>query len=424
MKTEQKKCRVFDPDGHLKSITQHLAAEGWYFTEEDDDDTVVGLADVAAVHKQAKALPPIPWVGVLDREHLNDPELVQFVLHCFVDFHTYPIDYTRLSHGLGHLVGLRILSVRLRNSTDYGQGLVGEHPSMRLVTERIAKFAHTDHTVLIEGESGTGKEVVARAIHDQSARADGPWVAVNCAALPENLIHAELFGASKGAYTSAENSREGKFEAANGGTLFLDEIGDMPLSVQASLLRALEEKTISRLGCNKEIKLDVRIVAATNAKLEGAVQRGQFRSDLFYRLCALRIDMPALRERGRDILLLADTFLTRLAEAQGHKGKRLTTQARWALLEYNWPGNVRELKNRVTQGFVMSESDFIDSVDMGFYCKESTVMPSLNDVRDQAEQHYLERLITVTNRNISQASEQAGISRVQLYRLMNKHGFA
>lgn len=359
-------------------------------------------------------------MGLIDKAQLTEPDFARFVLDCFVDFHSEPIDAGRLSASLGHFAGQQALRHGLRGMNIQDCHLIGDHISMQDVKKRICKFGPTDHTVLIQGESGTGKEVVAKELHRQSSRAGGPWVAVNCAALPENLIQAELFGCEKGAYTSASASREGKFEAAQGGTIFLDEIGEMSLEAQASLLRALEDLSVTRLGCNRSRPLNVRVLAATNANLMDAVKRGRFRQDLFFRISALQINMPPLRERGADILLLADVFLRQLANNKKVKPKRLAVQARWLLVNQKWAGNVRELKNVIIQGFVMSESDIITPDDMGLSL-DGGPMPSLEKARCQAENHYLERLLTLTDNNHTQAAIQAGISRTQLYRLLRKH---
>jgi len=247
-------------------------------------------------------------------------------------------------------------------------GLVGKAACMQQVYQRIDKVSATNATVLILGESGTGKELAARALHEKSNRANQPFVAINCGAIAESLAEAELFGAEKGAYTGADKIKIGKIEAANGGTIFLDEIGELPVTLQAHLLRFLQEGTITRLGSHGDIKLDVRVIAATHRDLQTQVARGEFREDLFYRLNVVPIQMPALRERQEDIALLAEHFLKMHAKQHGCEPVKLSEAAYRRLLEYHWPGNVRELSNRIERLVLLNdEEEFIH------------LMPTLNN---------------------------------------------
>lgn len=237
-------------------------------------------------------------------------------------------------------------------------------PAMQEVMSLVARVAPTDATVLITGETGTGKELVARVIHHLSPRSANPWVAVNVAALPETLIESELFGHEKGAFTGADRARMGKFEAAHRGTLFLDEIGELPASAQVKLLRFLQERVIERLGSNRPIPLDVRVIAATNRDLESLVREGKFREDLYYRLNVIRIHLPPLRERREDILPLAQHFLETFAKKHGKRVRAFTKEATEALLRYDYPGNVRELQNLIERAVVLSRSEYITVQDL------------------------------------------------------------
>jgi DNA-binding NtrC family response regulator len=234
---------------------------------------------------------------------------------------------------------------------------IGESPAVRKVLETVERVADTRTTVLITGESGTGKELIARMLHERSSRADKPFVAVSCAAIPETLLEVELFGAVKGAYTGADTDRIGKFEAANGGTLFLDEIGDIPPLIQVKLLRVLQEREIERLGSNTPIPIDVRLVTATNRDLEAAVESGAFRSDLYYRLQVVHIHLPPLRERREDIPLLADYFLKKFAEENGRALRTISAEAMRLLQNACWKGNVRELENVIESAVVLAPPD-------------------------------------------------------------------
>jgi two-component system nitrogen regulation response regulator GlnG len=247
----------------------------------------------------------------------------------------------------------------LLESEDYDIGIVGRSEPMQNVFKLIGQLAASDATALITGESGTGKELVARAIYHHSQRAAKPFLAINCAAIPENLLESELFGHEKGAFTGATTQRIGKFEQCNHGTLFLDEIGDMALATQAKILRVLQSGTFERVGGNQSIQADVRIIAATNKPLEQAVARREFREDLFYRLNVVRIDLPALRERREDIRLLVNYFLRKFAESQKQKPKSIAPDVLSTLEQYNWPGNVRELENVIRRALVVAKGDVI-----------------------------------------------------------------
>jgi Nif-specific regulatory protein len=243
--------------------------------------------------------------------------------------------------------------------------IIGRSPKFIAAIESARKVAATATTVLLTGESGTGKEVLARAIHQGSARADGPFVAINCAALPETLVESELFGHERGAFTGADRLKRGRFELAAGGTLFLDEIGELTPVVQAKLLRVLQERQYQRVGGTTTLEADVRLIAATNRDLERAVAGGRFRDDLYYRVAVFRIHLPALRERGEDVLLLADHFVNELGAKMESRGARLSGEARELMLEHSWPGNVRELQNAIERALILAEGAAISAKCLG-----------------------------------------------------------
>ncbi len=263
-------------------------------------------------------------------------------------------------------------------------GMVGSSPAIREVFRKISLFAPTDAAVVITGETGTGKELVARALHDQSLRPDGPFVAVNCSAISEELLESELFGHEKGAFTGAVRTHRGRFERADGGTLFLDEIGDMPLSTQAKLLRVLEEGTIERVGSEREQRVDVRIVSATNVPLEQAVGTGRFRADLYHRISILRVHLPPLRERVEDVPYLVEHFLNLFARKYGRRIYRLTPEAVGLLQSYLWPGNIRELRNVLERVFIETQADVIGARAFGEWIRErQDFLSEQRDVRTQ-----------------------------------------
>jgi DNA-binding NtrC family response regulator len=305
--------------------------------------------------------------------------------------------------------------------------LIGKSPQMTRVTEKILQIAPTRATVLIEGESGTGKEVVAHALHDLSGRPGEKFVAVNCAALSPQLLESELFGHEKGAFTGASQRRVGRFEQAHGGTLFLDEIGEIDSQTQVKLLRALSERTIERVGSNTPIKVDVRVIAATNRRLAVMVEEGTFREDLYFRLNVLGITMPPLRERKEDVVLLANSFLVEFARENGRPEKPLTEAATTALLGYSWPGNVRELRTAIEHAVVMSNKDFLDLQHLpdfisggGHFFENPASKKSLAPEEEfnlhALEQQAIQGALRRTDGNRTKAAELLGISRRTLQR--------
>ena len=304
------------------------------------------------------------------------------------------------------------------------EGLVGSCAGIQAVFCMIRRVGPSEVPVLITGESGTGKELVARAIHRQSARRTGPFVAINCGAIPETLIESELFGHEKGTFTGAIQQRKGRVEAAQGGTLFLDEIGDIPLGLQVKLLRFLQDHTIQRLGAKETIAVDARIIAATNVILIKAISEGRFREDLYYRLCVVTIAVPALSERGSDITLLARTFLTKFAEEQKKSLKGFTPQAVEALTAHSWPGNVRELENRIKRAVVMAEGKYVTPMNLELKGPSSSEedASTLRASRDNREKDLVRLAMEKADGNVSRAAAELGISRPTLYQLLARYG--
>ncbi len=300
------------------------------------------------------------------------------------------------------------------------EGLITTDDKMLKLCKLIEKVAPTNAACLLLGESGTGKEVLARALHTLSTRNEYPFVAINCAALPENLFESELFGYEKGAFTGAVKSTPGKFELANGGTVFLDEIGEMPLQLQAKLLRFLQEKVIERIGGRKLIHLDTRIVCATNRNLEDMMANATFREDLYYRIAEIQIEIPPLRDRSSDKTLLARYLLKKYVQKEHLNIVGLSEDAINAIEEYSWPGNIRELSNKVTRAAIMCEDKYISAEDLGLKSAENIHL-NLKVIRESAEKNALKTTLSATGNNISAAAKLLGITRPTLYDLMKKH---
>jgi two-component system, NtrC family, response regulator len=307
---------------------------------------------------------------------------------------------------------------------DSFEGILGSSARMRPVFDLIRKVATTDAPVLVLGESGTGKEMVARAIHNRSARHDSPFVAINCGAIPENLLESELFGHERGAFTGAHIQREGRIEAANGGTLFLDEIAEMPPTLQVKLLRFLQEQTIERVGGRQEIRVNARVIAATNADLKKNMTSGAFREDLFYRLAVVQILLPPLREREADILLLAKFFLQRFAADADKASLAFDADALRALNRHSWPGNVRELENCVRRAVIMADGRRVTAHDLELSSDgiETNGALTLKDARETVERQMIRRALQKHSGKIAPAATELGLSRPTLYELMEKLG--
>ena len=366
------------------------------------------------------------WVAMVKPALLSCSECAAFISKNCEDYHTVPVDRERLSITLGHVYGMAKLNEKMTEKDEElnraSYQMYGESLQMRDLFRQLAKVARVDSPILLTGESGTGKELVARAVHQNSSRRNGPFVAVNCGALPEKLIQSELFGHEKGAFTGAVARKTGRIEAASGGTIFLDEVGDLPYEAQVNLLRFLQEGTIERVGSTKVINVDVRVLAATHIDLEKAIKEGMFREDLFYRLNVLNLNLPPLREREGDIDLLANVFFKIFSVKDGCKAKGYSKQAMKMMRNHTWPGNVRELINRVQRAVVMAESRLITPQDLGLEKRKTgRNNASLTDVRHNAEKQVIMDALDNANHNVSEASRILGISRVTLYRLMDKY---
>ncbi|MGH8309040.1 MAG: PEP-CTERM-box response regulator transcription factor [Steroidobacteraceae bacterium] len=360
-------------------------------------------------------------------EHDERALAVQAVGLGAADFYHKPIDAGVLSIVVRRAFRMRELEEenwRLREQTGSMalEGIIGVSDSMRNLCRSVEKVAPTSATVLLLGESGTGKELFARALHRLSGRSHQPFVAINCAAIPENLLESELFGYEKGAFTGAAKRTEGKLELANGGTVFLDEMGEMPASLQAKLLRVLQERTVERIGGRTTIPLDLRIICATNRNLDAALTAGKFRDDLFYRISEVAIRVPPLRDRQGDSLLLAQYVLQQMSERYGRPTRGLAPDAIRAIQAHRWPGNVRELENRIKGAVIMAEGAVVTANDLGLQDPgDDPEYLNLRVARQRAEAQAVRQALAMARGNLSRASELLGVTRPTLYDLLEKH---
>jgi len=350
------------------------------------------------------------------------------------DYYSKPFNLAELKVILKrafHLAAIEKENSRLQSSLDQQclspGGIIGTSPRMLEVFSSIRKVASSEVAVLITGESGTGKELVAKAIHELSTRKSKDFIAINCGAIPENLLESELFGYEKGAYSGANARVQGKVEYANKGTLFLDEIGELPLNLQVKLLRFLQEKTIQRVGGREDIAVDARIIAATNRDITRETEAGTFREDLYYRISVIHIKLPPLRDRGEDIMLLANFFLRRCGNEFGKKVRRFSSESVKLLESYEWPGNVRELENKVQRAVIMSDNTIIEPDVLDFSLKSvkegihSFANLTLKDAREMVEREMVVAAIENQRNNMAKAAHALGISRPTLYDLTKKH---
>ncbi len=341
------------------------------------------------------------------------------------DYHSKPIDVGALKVVLERAAYLRTLEsdaekhLAAQETSVRFEDILGTTPSMRKIFSVITRVSRTDATVLIQGESGTGKELLAKAIHSNSPRKSRPFVAINCGAIAETLLEAELFGHEKGAFTGAHIQRKGKLELAEGGTLFLDEIAEMSVQLQVKLLRFLQERQIERVGGRETIRVEVRVIAATNKDVNAEMQAGRFREDLYYRLSVVNLNVPPLRDRGEDIVILANAFLRRRAQELRRK-LRFADAAREALARYQWPGNVRELENTVQRAAIMARGGIIEVGDLGIGIAAAEDRPTLRDARGRAEREAVVEALIKTRGNISQAAKHLGVSRPTFHGLLDK----
>jgi two-component system NtrC family response regulator len=388
----------------------------------DADGTSEGFRLLEEILLKAPHTKVIVVTGNNDREHAT-----RSVALGAYDFFYKPIDADMLELIVNRAYQLYQLEeenrrLSLKQTESPLEGVITGSDAMLQVCRTVEKVAPTDATVLVLGESGTGKELLAKSLHGLSSRRDKRFVAINCAAIPENLLESELFGYEKGAFTGAAKQTPGKIETAAGGTLFLDEIGDMPSSLQAKLLRFLQERVVERVGGRKEIPVDVRVICATHKDLHELIRTGGFREDLYYRISELSITIPSLRDREGDALLLARVFLERISKQQGKKGYRFSKDAMAAIENYAWPGNVRELENRVKRAVIMAEHQQISARDLelGGNSAEELATFNLREIRDRTDRQAITRALNHVRGKVSLAADLLGISRPTMYDLLRK----
>ena len=389
----------------------------------DPDGSTEGLATL----QQILALSPDTRVIVLtgNQEHSNAVKAIAMGAY---DFHQKPVDPEVLNLVIQRAFFLHNLQQENRrmqqNAADSPLGgVISRDPGMLKVCRTIEKVAPTSASVMVLGESGTGKEVLARALHALSPRAKERFMAINCAAIPENLLESELFGYEKGAFTGAAKQTKGKVELAHGGTFFLDEVGDLPMPLQAKLLRFLQERVIERIGGHEEIPVDVRIICATHQKLKDLCAQGRFREDLYYRLSEIVVTIPPLRQREGDAALLAHHFKNKFCSQEGRPSLHFAPDAIAAIENYTWPGNVREMENYIKRAVIMADGNTIVADDLGLPGEGFEEEPiNLRQVRDEAEYKAIVKALARVDGNIVKASEVLGVSRPTLYDLMARHG--
>jgi two-component system nitrogen regulation response regulator NtrX len=430
--------QVFEYEGHKVRVARN-GPDGLAMVEQSSPD--VTFLDVK--------MPGMDGLEVLERIRSGDPQALVIMIsgHGTIDtaveatrkgaydFLEKPLDTDRLLVTLRNALEVKGLSARverLKSQVESRHEIVGASFQIRQVLERTERVGNTEARVLITGENGTGKELVARAIHRLSSRSERPFVEVNCAAIPSELIESELFGHIKGSFTGAVADRAGKFEQAHGGTLFLDEIGDMSLAAQAKVLRALEQGVVTRVGSSKAIQVDVRVVAATNKELETEIREGRFREDLYYRLNVVPIEIPPLRERRDDIPMLVRHFVDLLEKTDRVTPREITTAALERLQSLDWPGNVRELRNTVERLLILSSGDVIGAQDVDFlvsggegggtFGAELLRAGSFSDFKEQAERAYLLQKLREHDWNVSETARSVDMPRSNLYKKIERYG--
>jgi two-component system NtrC family response regulator len=386
-----------------------------------------GVGEGMRTLKEILSLAPHTRVIVITGNAERD-NAMRAVSYGAYDFYQKPLDADVLRLVIGRAFRLHELEAQNRQLRE-GQlrspfeGLIATDEAMLKVCRMIERVAPADVSVLILGESGTGKELIARAVHSQSGRHDSRFVAINCAAIPETLLESELFGYEKGAFTGAAKQTLGKIEVASGGTLFLDEIGDMPLPLQAKLLRFLQDRVIERVGGRQEIPVNVRVVCATNKDLQQLIAEQKFREDLYFRISEVTIKVPPLRERPGGAAVLAHAMLRKFNGAHGRPKRGFTEEAIAALEAYRWPGNVRELENKVKSAIIMADGALLSSADLGLQdAGQGGPLFNLKEVRARAERQAIQQALAICDSNVSRASELLGVSRPTLYDLMAKYG--
>jgi len=421
-----------------KAVWTTLGDEADALIQREDIDCAlvdVVLEDVDGIEVCKRIVENRPDVPVIAITAFGSLDMAIAAIRAGVyDFINKPMDFDLLRVHVDRALKHRSLKDRIRtlsNALDHAKGfdaLLGASPPMQRLYDRLARVSETDMTALITGESGTGKELVARAIHNHSRRADGPFIAVSCPALPDTLLESELFGHVKGAFTDAQTTRRGILVQAHGGTVFLDEIGDMPISLQPKLLRALETRVVRPLGGDEEVSFDARILAATNQDLESLVEEGRFREDLLFRINAITLETPPLRDRGNDILVLAQHFIDQFTKQTQKNLRGFTEAVAQKLLDYSWPGNVRELRNAMERAVALTQHDKIIVEDLPDpirnyekkpfgICGDS---PELLLPLSEVEQRYIRHVLQETGDNKTLAARILGVDRKTLYRKLGK----
>ncbi|WP_213990003.1 two-component system response regulator GlrR [Sodalis sp. dw_96] len=376
-------------------------------------DEMDGLALFEEIQRHQPGMPVIILTA-----HGSIPDAVAATQKGVFSFLTKPVDRDALYKAIDEAL---LLSMPAGDES-WRESIVTRSPIMLRLLEQAKMVAQSDVSVLITGQSGTGKEVLAQAIHAASPRGKNAFVAINCGALPEQLLESELFGHAKGAFTGAVSSREGLFQSAAGGTLFLDEIGDMPISLQVKLLRVLQERKVRPLGSNRDLDIDVRVISATHRDLPKVMAQGEFREDLFYRLNVVSLKLPALHERAEDIPLLANHLLRTAAERHKPFVRSFSSDAMKRLMAAGWPGNVRQLVNVIEQCVALTSAPVISEALVEQALEgENTVLPTFVEARLQFELHYLRKLLQITKGNVTQAARMAGRNRTEFYKLLSRH---
>ncbi len=441
---------VDDEPAQLELVSGFLAKHGLEVLTAADGTAALERfrAEPVELILTDQKMPGLSGLDLLQAARTVNPEVAVIVMTAYgtiehavaaikggaTDYLTKPLSLDELLHRIGQVHDRQRLLEENRDLREAlrerhrVEGIIGESGRMQEVLSLLMRVAPSDATVLIRGESGTGKELIAKAIHYASARAAGPLVAVNCAALPENLLESELFGHEKGAFTGAQALRRGRFELAHGGSLFLDEIGDVPAHLQVKLLRVLQERAIERVGSSRPIPVDVRLLAATHRDLEARVRRGEFREDLYYRVNVVTIVVPPLRERREDIPLLLDHFLAKFARANGKTVRGLTREARDALLRYDYPGNVRELENLVERAVVLTRDEVIGAGDLPLSLTEDGMetgeAASLQAAVEGLERRLIRDALASAGGVQTRAADRLGISERVLRYKLKKYGLS
>ncbi|WP_042095275.1 two-component system response regulator GlrR [Escherichia coli] len=403
-------------------VTAESGAEGLRVLNREKVDLVIsdlrmdemdGMQLFAEIQKVQPGMPVIILTA-----HGSIPDAVAATQQGVFSFLTKPVDKDALYQAIDDALEQSAPATDER----WREAIVTRSPLMLRLLEQARLVAQSDVSVLINGQSGTGKEIFAQAIHNASPRNSKPFIAINCGALPEQLLESELFGHARGAFTGAVSNREGLFQAAEGGTLFLDEIGDMPAPLQVKLLRVLQERKVRPLGSNRDIDIDVRIISATHRDLPKAMTRGEFREDLYYRLNVVSLKIPALAERTEDIPLLANHLLRQAAERHKPFVRAFSTDAMKRLMTASWPGNVRQLVNVIEQCVALTSSPVIsDALVEQALEGENTALPTFVEARNQFELNYLRKLLQITKGNVTHAARMAGRNRTEFYKLLSRH---